>query len=334
MSNDVDSAAALEELGLSEGEAKLYECLLRTGGGSAKELARAASMTTKRVAQLLDALEASGVANRAVRGEERFVPVPPDDVVGALTSRREQELQQSARSAMRFLERVAEPAGWPKREFLQVIVGAETAAERLERMLLGAEKEVLGFTTGPITGTRDEWVKAKVDLLRGGVRGRVVYDLESLQVPGITDFIDAVSFAEEARTVTALPLPLAIVDRRVAFLPLTADAPNPDTEIFVVYESAFLDLLIMMFEAVWERAAPFGAKPHEAVPPAGPELSEDERNLVALMGAGMKETAIARQYGVSIRTVERRLTAIADRLGTNTRFHTAVEACRRGWISV
>jgi len=290
-------------------------------------------MSAKRAAQLLNELEANGVANRSIGDEQRFVPVPPADVVDALRLRREQELLQARRNVMRFVEEAAGPAGWqPRRDFLQVIVGADAARDRWNQMILNAKKEILAFNTSATTLASDEWVKAKVDLLRSGVRGRVVHDRESLEAPGMLNLIRKVAFAEDARTVPVLPLPLAIVDRRAAYLPLTQDR-DQDSEILVVYESPFLDLLIMMFEAVWHQAAPFDVASNKSEHSGDSELSDDELTLLTLLGAGMKENSIASQFGINPRTVERRLSSITARLGTATRFQTAVEACRKGWIS-
>ena len=48
----------------------------------------------------------------------------------------------------------------------------------------------------------------------------------------------------------------------------------------------------------------------------------------------MKDAAVARQLGIGPRTVERRLRRIMEQLDTRTRFQTATEAARRGWIGV
>lgn len=244
-------------------------------------------------------------------------------------------MHQARQDAISFLEQVTEPTGKrPDRDFLQVVLGAEAAGDRFQQMVLGAKSEILGFNTEAMSGLSSEWTKAKTALLRGGVRGRVIYDLASLHAPGVVDFIRQVAFGEVARTMPTLPLPLVIVDRRTAFLPLTSEAPGPGTEVLIIYESSLLDLLLLTFEAVWEQAAPFdaptvtpGRQPH------GPQLSDDERRVLTLLGAGMKETAVAQQLGISLRTVERRLGTITERLGSTTRLHTGVEAYRRGWIT-
>jgi len=50
------------------------------------------------------------------------------------------------------------------------------------------------------------------------------------------------------------------------------------------------------------------------------------------MAAGAPDASIARQAGVSQRTVERRLRSLMDRLGAETRFQAGVLAVHRGWL--
>ena len=58
----------------------------------------------------------------------------------------------------------------------------------------------------------------------------------------------------------------------------------------------------------------------------------DERDLLALVAAGATDDVIARQLGISPRTLRRRLHDLFDELGASNRFHAGVEAARRGWV--
>jgi len=50
------------------------------------------------------------------------------------------------------------------------------------------------------------------------------------------------------------------------------------------------------------------------------------------MAVGMKDEAIARQLGMSPRTLRRRSQELLAELGAGNRFQAGVEAARRGWI--
>jgi DNA-binding NarL/FixJ family response regulator len=49
-----------------------------------------------------------------------------------------------------------------------------------------------------------------------------------------------------------------------------------------------------------------------------------------LLAAGLKDEAIARQLGVSLRTIHRRTGDLLDRLGARTRFQAGMQAARQG----
>ena len=64
------------------------------------------------------------------------------------------------------------------------------------------------------------------------------------------------------------------------------------------------------------------------------EIALDRRDvdLLSLLSAGRSDSTIARLSGISLRTVERRVRSLMDRLGAKTRFQAGVQAARRGWI--
>ena len=69
-----------------------------------------------------------------------------------------------------------------------------------------------------------------------------------------------------------------------------------------------------------------------------PELDGGEarpdlrRFLLEQLVAGASDEQIARNLGLSLRTVRRRIAALMTDLGVDTRFQAGVEASRRGWI--
>jgi DNA-binding NarL/FixJ family response regulator len=61
-------------------------------------------------------------------------------------------------------------------------------------------------------------------------------------------------------------------------------------------------------------------------------LGERQAQTLALLAAGASDSTIARQMGVSQRTVERHVRQIMDTLGVTTRFQAGVHAARRGLL--
>jgi DNA-binding NarL/FixJ family response regulator len=61
-------------------------------------------------------------------------------------------------------------------------------------------------------------------------------------------------------------------------------------------------------------------------------VGERRGRVLALMAEGLTDDSIARALGVSRRTVQTEVTALADELGARTRFQIALLASRRGLI--
>lgn len=70
----------------------------------------------------------------------------------------------------------------------------------------------------------------------------------------------------------------------------------------------------------------------EQTPPGAPRLSPDQVRIIALVGAGWTDGRIAREVGLSVSTVKRRLRSAGRALGTISRASLVLEAARRGLI--
>jgi len=68
--------------------------------------------------------------------------------------------------------------------------------------------------------------------------------------------------------------------------------------------------------------------------PRSPRRSLDEQThaILGLLDAGLKDEAVARQLGISLRTVQRAVQQVSVLLGVSSRFQLGAQACRRGWI--
>lgn len=332
------SKRRLAGIGLDEVEERVYVSLLRGAGRSVSELAAALGTAPARVRAALVALEDKGLVGRSGGRPTRYWPAPPATAIEMLVVRRHEELEQVRHAAKQLDEELstlappASPAG-----LVEVLAGGDAVVNRNKQLLTGACREIMAFSAFPQTSPTAEFTAFKLALLARGVKGRVVYALDVLELPGVVEFIEAVGPAgEQARVLTELPMPLLIVDREAALLPVSAASPSVADDFLLVHRSAVLDALIMLFESTWERATPFepgaGAGGAETGRTSDWSPSSADRRMLALLAAGMKDAAIAHQLGVGPRTVERRLARIMDRLGTRTRFQTATEATWRGWI--
>lgn len=160
-----------------------------------------------------------------------------------------------------------------------------------------------------------------------GVQHLLIYDEPFLEDDaGLDDMVAGYAAGEEIRLIQEkLPMKLLIVDDDTALVPL-GPYGHP---CLLVYDKALVKLFVTFFELKWVQATPW-APP--GTPVAEKENSQRQRILDAL-AEGLKDEAIARQQGISVRTVRRHIAAIMDELGVTTRFAAGVAAVRRGWLS-
>ncbi len=55
-------------------------------------------------------------------------------------------------------------------------------------------------------------------------------------------------------------------------------------------------------------------------------------DILALLVAGAKDEVIARQLGIGVRTLRRRMQHLMTALDAETRFQAGIQASRRGWV--
>jgi hypothetical protein len=126
---------------------------------------------------------------------------------------------------------------------------------------------------------------------------------------------------EEVRLlVHALP-PMAVFGTEVAMVSSTWGGGIPGH--LLVRAPALVALVRELFDQYWLRATPL-------LPPG--EQVDERRLILELLMLGTKDESIARQLGISLRTVRRRVAGLMDELGATTRFQAGLEAARRGLL--
>ena len=253
--------------------------------------------------------------------------VDPRVAIRALIRRRETESELLAATAEEMA--TAYEAGLLREEpsrLVEVASGEGAIAARLEEMYARAEHEVCLFDTPPYLAPAGPQVDLQADLLSRGILSRGIYSATGLEDPKILSrAFRMVELGEQARVLPSVPLKLLVVDGCRALLPLTASAAGGYCAV-VVWHSAVTEALQKLFELAWQQAAPLG----QAVDDGG--LSESERTLIRLLAAGMKDEAVARHLGVSLRTLRRRVSELQERLGAASRFQLGMRASQRGWV--
>lgn len=128
----------------------------------------------------------------------------------------------------------------------------------------------------------------------------------------------------EYRTSPSLPLRMLLLDGEVALLPIKTE--QTALGALVVRTPAVLSGLRALFETYWHGALPFGRVQEAA------DLTDQERLVVSMLADGAQDQEVSTALGVSLRTVRRMVAALSDRLDSQNRFQTGVNAVRKGWL--
>jgi DNA-binding CsgD family transcriptional regulator len=320
----------LEPLQLGPADEAVYRALLAMPGAATGPLARAAGCSVAHARAALARLADLRLVQRRPGRPVTFLAAPPDVAIAALVNELQSNLDQARLAIPDLLgeyqrgRATAEPGG-----LVEVLTGPQIGHRRFLEIQSTATDEllILDKVTDNVIGGVD--FGGEAPMLRRGVRCRGIYESALLEVPGRLRYLRRLtSLGEQARVSPRLPMRMIICDRRLAMLPLAPPAASgPGGEsVALVNPSSLLDALIELFEDYWQRSHPMWA--HRGAQ----GLSPAEHETLQLLGTGLKDEAIARQLGVSMRTARRRISALLTRLDAASRFQAGAEAARRGLV--
>ncbi|MGY4771034.1 helix-turn-helix domain-containing protein [Kribbella sp. CWNU-51] len=325
---DTERADHLKVLGLSDDEIKVYQHLLRTGPSSITELDEAVPDRSASIDSTLGGLVQAGLARRSGSDRSRFLPVPPDAGLEAMTLRRESELKQARIEVLNAYDEFRRTVHNESTTHLIEVVTGSAIIERIHQIKGGAQREILAIDSPPyyIGGPNQE----EIEHLKRGVSYRVVYSPESVEVPGYLteNILPCVEAGEQARVLPDVPAKLTIIDGSIAFVSMSVRDTDVNRSLLIIRPSSLLTALIGMFELCWRNALPL----HASVGTEDDRLEPIERRLLALLATGAADDTIARTLGISRRTFFRYLERLMNRTGASTRFQLALHAARENWL--
>ncbi|MGP3957263.1 helix-turn-helix domain-containing protein [Nonomuraea sp. 3N208] len=320
----------LEGLGVTVAEETAYRALLRHGPATLSELAAETGSSAAAIRRMLPRLEDLGLISRVAGRPLRLIATPPTIAIDILVARRQEELTHSRAAAALLATEVAARSGPQPEEVLEVVTGRDAVARRYLQLERNATREMLVLVHPPyavdISDDRENRQRAA---RRGAPVTRGIYSPQAFEHPGMLAHTRrAIADGEQAR-LGQVPVKLAVADARTAILPLVSDEDQAVESALVVHPSALLDALVGLFETLWRAAVPLRLSTEGLEQ----EREAPDAEVLALLAAGMKDDAIARQLGLSPRTVQRRVQVLSERLGARTRFHAGFLAAQHDLLS-
>ncbi|GAA2914674.1 hypothetical protein GCM10020221_07980 [Streptomyces thioluteus] len=200
---------------------------------------------------------------------------------------------------------------------VEVVTGTQAVTRRLTRLRLGAVEEVCALVRNrPWVDTGDA----------RGVHHRTVVDRRVRPAP-----VDRAG-AHLVRIAERVPAELFLADHREGLLVVAA--PDAEPAALVVGPGELLDSLVMLFETMWREARPLwpaGGQVAAALPSAGPDATD--LAVLSLLLSGLTDASVAKQLGLGLRTVQRRVKRLMELAGVTTRLQLGWIAAERGWTA-
>lgn len=314
---------------LTDDDDALYRACLENGPLGTDDLAGHLQWDPATVGQRLSRLARWGLVRESGGQVTALPPRAPLHGLAAQLEAAALEARQRANGWGQWWQQYGEQAS-----FLEVIEDDDAASAAEGGVVEAARHEVLGLQIGPL-GPAAKRPQPKVAdgffaAVDRGVRFRVVYGVSLLRDPLALSAVQrCIALGEEARVFPDVPLNLTIGDGRVGVVTVPGDPQNRRNAV-VVHPSGLLDALVSLFDSFWRMGVPVSADEEPVADRRPPD--RDSRQLLAYLSAGLTDESIARELGVSERTVGRRISRLQELLGAHSRFQLGSQAVRRGWI--
>ena len=318
----------LAALGFDAATQRLYGVVLRNPEASLEDLARSSRLDGDALVQALDVLREAGLVRQDAG---RVAPLAAEVAIGRLISsqagalRAERERLESARR--RLPDFLAE-----HQSLTSLSTGSVTVEFVRGRDVVSLLRRIAATAPGDMLWMRpDQWkyddsqhADAVVkDLIAEGRESRVLYPARAIEeAPAAVR--DRAEAGEQVRFLAVVPTRLAILGTSLALIPqrLGTDAQ----QVAVIRQEGMVGALRLLFESLWERALPMPGLDQST------DQDSSRRLFLEQLATGAKDEQIARNLGLSLRTVRRRVAELMDLLGAESRFQAGTEAVRRGWL--
>lgn len=256
----------LEDLGLRGYEAKVLLALLRLGSATPTEVASLSEVGRTSVYPVLEALRAKRLAEPISGRPATWASPGVEEVLNRLYSEREasiQQLRSRVNESREVLKQLAPDRPDSVLPFVHLIRDKAHTIQLWERLLYGAESELLMFSRPPYAWAAGDVNPAVLDGLERGVRMQVIYERSLVEDPAYGDYREALEIYLDAgvvgRVVDALPMKLEVFDRKVVLVSMD-DPAHPEggyPQTLCIEHPGYAAFQADAFEQWWRRARPY-----------------------------------------------------------------------------
>jgi sugar-specific transcriptional regulator TrmB/DNA-binding CsgD family transcriptional regulator len=323
-----------EPLGLSADAVEAYRALLANPDMSQGDLAVQLSRDHEDIAELLMVLEDKGFVRRSHSDPTNFRIETPQVAFERLVGvheeelhRKQEELSTVRTGAAALIDEYHRTIQNARHGEFERLVGTDQIFSRLLELGQNTESSMDSILTKtPLPHVLGQAKADEEPALARGVKIRAIYPAAARHDEAVVEY--ARWFRDhggEARTSVTLPVRVLIYDQEVAVV--TSDPEDFSRGAVLLNTPGVVTALRSLFDLLWENGADLPA------PPASENaLRTEERELLQLLSRGLKDEAISRSLGISIRTVRRMINVLSNRVDATSRFELGARAVERGWL--
>ncbi len=315
----------MQPLGLGSEEEAIYRALLRHPRSSTVALEQLVGGIALPLPAVLDSLLRRGLIAKGPDAAGGWQATAPDVAIELLLMERQAELNEARRILPQLQSELARDSSTAVSTDVQVVAAdAQAQLQAYLSLYEHAHESVDSLLRPPFIVAAPEAMQiARTAARKRGVRMRTIVATEVLQWAGWKAAIaHARADGEEVRVLDAIPFKLVLVDQASAMLPLHAD--DPEGPALRIGNVAVLSAVVALFDQLWNDAVPIHDMAERSPESAAGDPSLQE--LAAVLASGVNDKMAAHILGVSDRTLQRRIAALAAKLKARSRFQA-------GWLA-
>ncbi|CUR54890.1 hypothetical protein NOCA2220081 [metagenome] len=311
---------------LSDAAMAAYEYVLFHDDWTMEGLAEAIDLPP---GEALDELVARGLIRSSQESPREFVTVAPAvglravvDTVEAALSDHLADVNRLRASTTALMERFEEHRARELRGRFEVLRGRDATVRRIGELFSETGSEICTVVSSlPSEQALEQARAGDRELFERGVSVRALFLEGHLrQSPPLRRYLDWMqTYGGQIRVAYVLPSRLMTFDRHTALVALEPE--NAAAGAIVVHSPGLVDVVATLFEQLWSNAATVAGPDVER-----PQVSEIEVAVLKLLASGMKDEAVSRRTGLSLRSVRRLIAALSERLDAHSRFELGVRS--------